>query len=119
MKKKLPNKAATANKMLSEWREMKEENFIFSLYSRDLIYIESDKGIQIKNIDDITSKEEKIYAYYTGADTATASIAGKLQDSSAVFRSIGIQGLRKFEKCQVDVLGNITFVKKEKRMTFN
>lgn len=119
VKKKLPNKAATANKMLSEWREMKEENFIFSLYSRDLIYIESDKGIQIKNIDDITSKEEKIYAYYTGADTATASIAGKLQDSRAVFRSIGIQGLRKFEKCQVDVLGNITFVKKEKRMTFN
>lgn len=119
VKKKLPNKAATANKMLSEWREMKEENFIFSLYSRDLIYIESDKGIQIKNIDDITSKEEKIYAYYTGADTSTASIAGKLQDSSAAFRSIGIQGLRKFEKCQVDVLGNITFVKKEKRMTFN
>ena len=39
VKKRLPNRAATANKMLSEWRVMKEDNFIFSLYSRDLIYI--------------------------------------------------------------------------------
>ena len=119
VKKRLPNRAATANKMLSEWRVMKEENFIFSLYSRDLVYIESDKGVQIKDLDGNMSRIESVYAYYTGADTATVSIAGKLNDSSASFRSIGIQGLRDFRKCQVDVLGNISFVKKEKRMPFN
>ena len=119
VKKRLPNRAATANKMLSEWRMMNDENFIFSLYSRDLIYIESDKGVQTKDIDNVTGKVEKMYAYYTGADTSTASIAGKLHDSSAMFRGLGIQSLRKLQKCQIDVLGNISFVSKEKRMTFN
>lgn len=119
VKKRLPNRAATANKMLSEWRMMNDENFIFSLYSRDLIYIESDKGVQMKDIDNVTGKVEKMYAYYTGADTSTASIAGKLHDSSAMFRGLGIQSLRKLQKCQIDVLGNISFVSKEKRMTFN
>lgn len=119
VKKRLPNRAATANRMLSEWRMMNDENFIFSLYSRDLIYIESDKGVQTKDIDNVTGKVEKMYAYYTGADTSTASIAGKLHDSSAMFRGLGIQSLRKLQKCQIDVLGNISFVSKEKRMTFN
>ena len=40
-------------------------------------------------------------------------------DKKAYFDSLGIQGLRKLEKCQVDVLGNISFVHKEKRMLFN
>lgn len=119
VKKRLPNRAATANKMLSEWRVMKEENFIFSLYSRDLIYIESDKGVQIKDLDGNMSRIEGMYAYYTGADTSTASIAGKFHDSSAAFRGLGIQGLKDLRKCNVDVLGNISFVKKEKRMPFN
>ena len=119
VKKKLPNRAATQAKMPSEWREMDEKNFIFSLYSRDLIYIESEKGVQIKNINNESERLEKIYAYYIGSDTSTASIAGKLHDSSAMFRGLGIQSLKKIEKCQVDVLGNISFVHKEKRMTFN
>lgn len=119
VKKKLPDRAATANKLISEWRVMREENFIFSLYSRDLIYIESDKGVQVKDIDGKISKPVNLFAYYLGADTSTASISGKLHDSSANFRSIGIQGLRRFDKCQVDVLGNISFVNKEKRMPFN
>lgn len=119
VKKRLPNRAATQAKMPSEWRLMNDENFIFSLYSRDLIYIGSDKGVQTKDIDNVTGKVEKMYAYYTGADTSTASIAGKLHDSSAMFRGLGIQSLRKLQKCQIDVLGNISFVSKEKRMTFN
>lgn len=119
VKKRLPNRAATQAKMPSEWRVMNDENFIFSLYSRDLIYIESDKGVQTKDVDGNTSRIESVYAYYTGADISSANIAGKLHDSSAAFRGLGIQTLRKFEKCQVDILGNITFVKKEKRMLFN
>lgn len=119
VKKRLPNRAATRDKMLSEWRVMKDENFIFSLYSRDLVYIESDKGVQTKYIDGNKSRIESLYAYYMGANTHTVSVSGKLHDSSADFEGLGIQSLRKFEKCQVDVLGNISFVQKEKRMTFN
>ncbi len=119
VKKRLPNRAATANKILSEWRMMNDENFIFSLYSRDLIYIESDKGVAVKTIDGQTIRVQSLYAYFTGANTATASISGKFHDSSATYESLGIQGLKNIQKCQVDVLGNVSFVKKEKRMTFN
>ena len=119
VKKRLPNRAATANKILSEWRMMNDENFIFSLYSRDLIYIESDKGVAVKTIDGQTIRVQSLYAYFTGANTATARISGKFHDSSATYESLGIQGLKNIQKCQVDVLGNVSFVKKEKRMTFN
>lgn len=119
VKKRLPNRAATQAKMPSEWRVMNDENFIFSLYSRDLVYIESDKGVQTKYIDGNKSRIESLYAYYMGANTHIVSVSGKLHDSSADFEGLGIQSLRKFEKCQVDVLGNISFVQKEKRMTFN
>lgn len=119
VKKQLPMKAATAGKIQSEWRVMDENNFIFSLYSGDLIYIEGEKGVPIKNLDNETERLQKVYAYYTGADTNTASIAGELHDNKAAFRSLGIQGLNCVKKCQVDVLGNISFVHKEKRMTFN
>ena len=119
VKKRLPNRAATANKILSEWRMMNDENFIFSLYSRDLIYIESDKGVQVKDIDGNISRIKEVYAYFLGANTHTASISGKSHDSRAAFEGLGIQGLGDIKKCSVDVLGNVSFVKKEKRMTFN
>ena len=67
---------------------------------------------------DIFLHQETI-AYYTGADVSTASIAGKASDSNFSFRGLGIQSLTVFEKCQVDVLGNISVVKHEKRMDFS
>lgn len=119
VKKRLPNRAATQAKMPSEWRLMNDENFIFSLYSRDLIYIESDKGVKLKTINGDFIRKSEMYAYYTGADIATANINGELNDNSASFREMGIQGLKDLRKCQVDALGNVSFVKNEKRMTFN
>ena len=119
VKKRLPNRAATQAKMPSEWRLMNDENFIFSLYSRDLIYIESDKGVKLKTINGDFIRKSELYAYYTGADIATANINGELNDNSASFREMGIQGLKDLRKCQVDALGNVSFVKNEKRMTFN
>ncbi len=119
VKNRLPNRAATQAKMMSEWRVMKEENFIFSLYSRDLVYIESDRGVKLKTVDGEAVSANRVYAYYTGADIATANIHGSLNDNSACFKEMGIQGLKELRKCQVDVLGNVTFVKKEKRMSFN
>lgn len=119
VKKRMPNRAATQAKIQSEWREMREENFIFSLYSKDLIYIESDKGVPLHDINKNVYSENSVFAYYTGANISKASIDGECHDKKAYFDSLGIQGLRKLEKCQVDVLGNISFVHKEKRMLFN
>ena len=117
-KEKLPNKAATAGKSMSDWREMKEENFVFSLYSRDLIRIKGKNPIKTKNNDATMQERNDILAYYTGANIATASISGKAHDSLFEFSSLGIQSLEIFEKYQVDVLGNISKVKSEVRRTF-
>lgn len=121
VKKVLPNKAATQNKTYENWREMKDENFVFSLYPKDLIHIKTKKedGLKLNLVSGGQVKTQEVIAYYTGADVATASIAGKASDSGFSFRSLGIQSLTIFEKCQVDVLGNISIVKHEKRMDFS
>ena len=121
VKKVLPNKAATQHKTYENWREMKDENFVFSLYPKDLIHIKTKKedGLKLNLVSGGQVKTQEVIAYYTGADVATASIAGKASDSGFSFRSLGIQSLTIFEKCQVDVLGNISIVKHEKRMDFS
>lgn len=118
VKKQLPNRASTAGKMPSEWRVMDDSNFIFSLYSRDLIYIESEKGVNLYDNDKKCYCVNELFAYYTGSNISKASINGELHDRSAKFDSLGIQGLKRLEKCQVDMLGNISFVHREKRMPF-
>lgn len=112
VKKVLPNKAATAGKNYENWREMKDENFVFSLYPKDLIHIKTKKK-------DGKIKNQEMFAYYTCANVNTSSISGEAHDRSFVFGSLGIQSLIIFEKCQVDVLGNISVVKHEKRMDFS
>ena len=121
VKKVLPNKAATQNKTYENWREMKDENFVFSLYPKDLIHIKTKKedGLKLNLVSGGQVKTQEVIAYYTGADVSTASIAGKASDSNFSFRGLGIQSLTVFEKCQVDVLGNISVVKHEKRMDFS
>ena len=46
-REKLPNKAAVAMKPYNLWKEMKDENFVFSLYPGDLVRIQSRKGIKL------------------------------------------------------------------------
>ena len=119
VKKVLPNKAPSRGK--SGWIEMKDENFVFSLYPKDLIHIKTKKedGLKLNLVSGGQLKTQEVIAYYTGADVSTASIAGKASDSNFLFRGLGIQSLTVFEKCQVDVLGNISAVKHEKRMDFS
>lgn len=119
VKKVLPNKAATGGKTYNDWRVMEDTDFVFSLYSRDLIHIKSSKGVKTNLVCGGQMLQNEMYAYYTGADIATASIAGIANDSGYKFRSLGIQNLEVFEKCQVDVLGNVSIVKQEKRMGFS
>ncbi len=117
-KDKLPNRAATAKKAYQEWREMKEENFVFSLYAGDLIRIKRKKAITTKNCDKTSEKRNDILVYYTGANINSAAIHGRSHDGGFEFEGLGIQILEVFEKYQVDVLGNISKVKAERRMHF-
>ena len=99
-KGELPNKAIVAKKDESDWIEMTEEyEFKFSLYQNDLI------KYKIGN-------EKEVFAYYNGIDRSTGSMNVILQKDST---RIGTRMLKTLEKYQVDVLGNISKVKKEKR----
>lgn len=118
VKKKLPNKAATALKPYSEWRVVDDKDFLFSLYSRDLVHIKSKKGVKTKLKSGAIVEQKDIYVYYIGANTWTASISGLGHDSKFAFEGLGIQRLELVEKCQVDILGNKFAVKDEKRMGF-
>ena len=119
VKKVLPNRAATAGKSYDEWRVMEDKDFVFSLYSRDLVHIKSKKGVKVTMVSGETLLQNEIWTYYMGADIATASITGIANNSSFKFRSLGIQSLELLEKCQVDMLGNVSVVKQETRMGFS
>ena len=98
---------------------MDDANFIFSLYARDLIHVKSKKDMKTTLNNGTSYLQKELYGYFTGADIATASIAGIANDSSFKFRGLGIQSLEIFEKCQVDILGNISVVRQEKRQLFH
>lgn len=119
VKKELPQKAAKALKLYDEWEVIEDEYFLFSLYQRDLFAFSHKRGMNLKR----SSKgETKIYeglAYFIGANTWTASFAGKAHDNNFEFEGMGIQSLEYLKKYQVDVLGNYYEVKQEKRRKFN
>lgn len=124
LKENLPSKAVVAHKPYAEWKEMKDEDFIFSLYPDDLFYAEHKTGfnLSIKNKESSLPKEIKSnsgFFYYTGANISTAAISGENHDSSYFLKGIGVKTLANFEKYQVDVLGNKSKVKKETRMSFS
>jgi len=48
VKKELPNKACVAAKTYYDWKEMNDKDFIFSLYPKDLIYIQGKNKIKLK-----------------------------------------------------------------------
>jgi len=102
-KQELPNKAVVAYKDESEWKEMDSTySFKFSLYPNDLVKIKK-KG----------KKEE--FLYYNSANRRIASITLITPNEGHKVENIGIQGLEIFEKYNVDILGNISKIKNEKR----
>lgn len=103
VKKVLPNKAIAAAKDEENWIEMTEEyEFKFSLYPNDLVKIKK------KN-------EKAFYAYYNSTHRGTGSINLLEVNGEKKIEGIGVKQLEIFEKYQVDILGNISRVKKEKR----
>lgn len=123
-KKELPNKAVVSGKAYKDWLEMKQENFLFSLYSNDLFYFKhknfekKEGGMSVKKSDNSKDKIKETLCYFKGANISTASFAGIAHDRSFSFSGLGIQTLSDLKKYQVDILGNYKEVKKEVRMKF-
>lgn len=120
VKRKLPNRVApTSSKPYEEWREIDDKYFLFSLYQNDLIHIvHKKKGVPIKYVSGVKGKEKDLFAYYTGVNPTRGAISGDAHDRSFCFIDCGVQGLELLEKCQVDVLGNVSVVKNEVRKGF-
>ena len=102
-KKSLPNKAIVANKDENMWKEMTDEyQFQFSLYPNDLVKVKNKKG-------------EEYFAYYISAHRSTGSVSLLSVNGDVERKGVGVKSLEIFEKYNVDILGNISKVKKEKR----
>lgn len=123
-KPSLPSKAVVAYKSYDEWKEMRDEDFIFSLYSGDLIYVRSKNPISLSIAkggtgDKEITRREGLF-YYRGGSISTGSIGITTHDRRYEKASLGIKTLVSFEKYQVDVLGNYYKVTlPEKRMQFS
>lgn len=124
LKEELNNKAVVAHKSYDEWREMKEEDFQFSLYPNDLILVKKASGaipltINLKD-STLPPKIEKseVFLYYRKSGIAGATIVCDNHDGSYYVTNLGIKTLASIEKYQVDVLGNYYKVGKERRQSF-
>lgn len=91
---------------------MDDANFIFSLYPRDLIYIKSKNELK-------SGYPKELFMYFKGANVANANMSVIAHDNSFELGSLGIQRLELIEKCQVDILGNISVVRHENRQGFH
>lgn len=122
-KAELPNKAIVANKPYEEWKEMWNEDFVFSLYPNDLFGFEHKKGVELVKSNKESTMDEKIVMkqgllYYIKTGISTGSITALNNDHTYEIPSLGVKTLVKLEKYQVDVLGNISKVGKEIRQKF-
>ena len=107
VKKMLPNKAIVAFKDETDWIEMTEDyHFKFSLYPNDLIKIKKKNG-------------KEIFLYYNSTQRSTAALNTILVNGEGKISGIGVKSLELFEKYQVDILGNVNKIKKEKREGVN
>lgn len=118
----LPNKACTRDKKYDDWKVMKDEDFIFSLYPRDLVYIKGKNKIKLNpsnNEKEDPIEVDEIYGYYIKAGISVSSIMIISNDNMYEQPSLGVKGLQIMKKYEVDVLGNYNEVKlPEKRMKF-
>ena len=108
---------------MEEWKEMKEDDFLFSLYSNDLILVERDKPIcfSLMHEDSTLPKKyetKKELVYYKYGNISNAAIKVETHNGAYVFEGMTFGTVRKIQKYQVDILGNYVPVKKEKRQTF-
>lgn len=100
-KRRVKNKAIVANKNENLWETVDSTfDFLFSIYKNDLIYV-------------IDSKGKELFGYYSGCNRSTGAIDILHNTGECLWQSVGIRTVKKFEKFDVDVLGNYYKVKKE------
>lgn len=123
VKKQLPDRAIVAHKPYEKWKTMDDKDFVFSLYKNDLIKFTSKKNMKFSLIrkgstldKDYSAQTE--FVYYNGASISNATIGVINHDKTYQIQSLGVKTLLSIEKYEVDVLGNIRKVNKEKRMGF-
>lgn len=123
-KTELPSKACVAHKPTNEWKEMKVEDFIFSLYPNDLVKVTHKKTLRLNRAKKDANLEasievKSIMLYFVSAGVASASIECITHDNSYKIESLGVKTLDALEKYTVDVLGAYHPVKHEIRQRFN
>ena len=110
-------------------KKMDDSNFIFSLYKNDLVKLYGKKKIKLSLPKKLVPNsslaseieiagEEGIFLYYSTFDRNTTKITGVVHDGTYQFCS-SCKTVPKIEKYEVDVLGNVRKVGKEKRQTFD
>ena len=124
LKAELPNRAVVGQKPYSEWKEMREEDFLFSLYPNDLVRVTRSKPFELKISQPDSDLPETVQStsellYYMSLDINSAVAAFRSHDNSYSLPKLGIKTLDSIEKYTVDVLGNYYPVKREKRLGFS
>ena len=98
----LPNKVINPGRPFSEWKELDDTyEFLFSLHKNDLIKLQFKNG-------------EEIFGYYIMIDSSVASVTIENDARSEKYRK-SIMTCKEIQKWSVDVLGNISQIKKEQR----
>lgn len=123
VKPELPSRAIVAHKPYEQWKEMREEDFVFSLYAGDLLHVTAKKEMKFSLVNpDSTLPRERLekefFAYYTGTNISAGAFGVENHDRTYYIDGLGVKRLPLLEKYEVDVLGNVTKVKKETRRGF-
>lgn len=112
VKDELPNRAVVAYKPYEQWKIMDESDFVFSLFSGDLVFISSRKGIKLslgQGADGNPQRIEKEGLYYfSGFNISTGAFGISTHDRRYFQPSIGGKTLQAIRKYQVDILGDYT-----------
>ena len=124
LKPELPNKAVVAHKPYSEWKQMSDDDFAFSLYPNDLVKVTHKRGMKLakcfkeSTLPETLECKENLF-YYNAANIAGGSITLITNDNTYVIGGLGIKTLESMEKYTVDILGEYHPVRKEERQRFN
>lgn len=116
--KKLPNKAICAGKKYEDWDTIDDSyEFKFTLYKNDLVYIRAKKSFNLSPA--IEGNKEKIQLseglfYYQGINISSGA-ASIINHDKSFKTEIGFKMLPEIKKYCVDILGNVSEVKSEKR----
>ena len=113
--KRVPKRFITAHKPYRDWDFITDEyEFLFNLFPNDVIKVRMPREkISKTNLGEKVTWKEGLF-YFKGVDAATAQLT-IMEHKGSYSDRIGSKNLKVFEKYQVDPLGNLTKVNKEKR----